>query len=162
VGHLKSKMGILNQKGGNKMNDLKDYYVFPMSFDDSNFVIPKYDFKIDERSSRLLSYICKVVASKIDEVKKNGYIIIKFRTLQRELGLSSEVGNYNPGRNIKYPIQEAIRNVAIADQQENFVVTAHFKPRSPITFFLDNGYLKVKVKSKYLSVLAAKKYVGEV
>jgi len=140
------------------MNDLKDYYVFPRSFNALNFVIPKYDFKMDERSSRLLSYICKVVASKVDEVKKNGYVIIKFRTLQHELGLSSEVGNYNPGRNIKYPIQEAIRNVVIADQQENFIITAHFKSKSSITFFLDNGYLKVRVKDKYLSVLEAKKY----
>lgn len=112
-------------------------------------ILPKYFFKLSNRASDLLYYIFYLARQRVREIEDRGYITIGMRAVQERLNLPSEVGNKDPQRTIKQPIEEAITDIEEASNNSEFTITPIYNMGDPIANFLSNGYLKIELKGKY-------------
>ena len=116
-------------------------------------ILPTYYFELSNRASDLLYYIFYLARQHTKEIQERGYFTINFRSLQAKLNLPSEVGNTNPYRTIKQPIEEAIEEIETAHSRiynnTEFALLPVYDDLAPIVDFLDNGYLKVTLSGDF-------------
>ena len=116
-------------------------------------ILPVYYFELSNRASDLLYYIFYLARQHTKDIQERGYFTISFRSLQARLNLPSEVGNTNPYRTIKQPIEEAIEEIETAhsDYYNNteLALLPVYDDLAPISDFLDTGYLRVTLSGDF-------------
>ena len=122
-------------------------------------ILPRYYFRLPNRASDLLYYIFYLARQHTKDIEKRGYFTISFRAIQHRLQLPSEVGNNNPDRTIKQPIEEAIEQIEDGHSglygNEDFSLLPVYDEYAPIASFLDNGYLRVELKGSFAETFIA-------
>ena len=82
-----------------------------------------------------------------------------FRAIQSRLQLPSEVGNPNPQRDIKQPIEDAIEQLETEHSKlygnTEFSLYPVGEDTAPIAEYLDNGYLKVTLTGDFAKTFIA-------
>lgn len=116
-------------------------------------ILPKYYFKLPNRASDLLYYIFFLARQHTKDIEEKGYFTIGFRAIQHRLQLPSEVGNSNPYRTIKQPIDEALEQLETEHSNlygnTEFALLPVFDEAAPIAEYLDNGYLKISLTGAF-------------
>lgn len=122
-------------------------------------ILPRYYFRLPNRASDLLYYIFYLARQHTKYIEERGYFTISFRAIQHRLQLPSEVGNNNPDRTIKQPIEEAIEQIEDGHSglygNEDFSLLPVYDEYAPIANFLDNGYLRVELKGSFAETFIA-------
>lgn len=122
-------------------------------------ILPRYYFRLPNRASDLLYYIFYLARQHTKDIEERGYFTISFRAIQHRLQLPSEVGNNNPDRTIKQPIEEAIEQIEDGHSglygNEDFSLLPVYDEYAPIASFLDNGYLRVELKGSFVETFIA-------
>lgn len=122
-------------------------------------ILPRYYFRLPNRASDLLYYIFYLTRQHTKDIEERGYFTISFRAIQHRLQLPSEVGNNNPDRTIKQPIEEAIEQIEDGHSglygNEDFSLLPVYDEYAPIASFLDNGYLRVELKGSFAETFIA-------
>lgn len=122
-------------------------------------ILPRYYFRLPNRASDLLYYIFYLARQHTKDIEERGYFTISFRAIQHRLQLPSEVGNNNPDRTIKQPIEEAIEQIEDGHSglygNEDFSLLPVYDEYAPIANFLDNGYLRVELKGSFAETFIA-------
>lgn len=122
-------------------------------------ILPRYYFRLPNRASDLLYYIFYLARQHTKDIEEWGYFTISFRAIQHRLQLPSEVGNNNPDRTIKQPIEEAIEQIEDGHSglygNEDFSLLPVYDEYAPIASFLDNGYLRVELKGSFAETFIA-------
>lgn len=122
-------------------------------------ILPRYYFRLPNRASDLLYYIFYLARQHTKDIEERGYFTISFRAIQHRLQLPSEVGNNNPDRTIKQPIEEAIEQIEDGHSglygNEDFSLLPVYNEYAPIANFLDNGYLRVELKGSFAETFIA-------
>ena len=122
-------------------------------------ILPRYYFRLSNRASDLLYYIFYLARQHTKDIEERGYFTISFRAIQHRLQLPSEVGNNNPDRTIKQPIEEAIEQIEDGHSglygNEDFSLLPVYDEYAPIANFLDNGYLRVELKGSFAETFIA-------
>lgn len=122
-------------------------------------ILPRYYFRLPNRASDLLYYIFYLSRQHTKDIEERGYFTISFRAIQHRLQLPSEVGNNNPDRTIKQPIEEAIEQIEDGHSglygNEDFSLLPVYDEYAPIASFLDNGYLRVELKGSFAETFIA-------
>lgn len=116
-------------------------------------ILPVYYFELSNRASDLLYYIFYLARQHTKEIQERGYFTINFRSLQAKLNLPSEVGNREPAKTIKQPIEEAIEEIETAHSgyynNTELALLPVYDDLAPISDFLDTGYLKVTLSGDF-------------
>ncbi len=116
-------------------------------------ILPRYYFKLSNRASDLLYYIFYLARQHTRDIETRGYFTISFRAIQQRLQLPSEIGNSNPYRTIKQPIDEAIEQ--LETEHSNYYHSMEFSllpvcdDTAPIADYLDNSYLKIGLSGAF-------------
>lgn len=122
-------------------------------------ILPRYYFKLPNRASDLLYYIFYLARQRTKEIEERGYFTIGFRAIQSRLQLPSEVGNPNPQRDIKQPIEDAIEQLETEHSKlygnTEFSLYPVGEDTAPIAEYLDNGYLKVTLTGDFAKTFIA-------
>ena len=116
-------------------------------------ILPRYYFRLPNRASDLLYYIFYLARQHTRDIEERGYFTIGFRAIQHRLQLPSEMGNNNPDRTIKQPIEEAIEQIENGHSglygNMEFSLLPVYDDAATISEFLENGYLKVELKGAF-------------
>ena len=122
-------------------------------------ILPRYYFRLPNRASDLLYYIFYLARQHTKDIEERGYFTIGFRAIQHRLQLPSEVGNSNPYRTIKQPIDEAIEELETEHSKlygnTEFSLLPVCDDTAPIADYLDNGYLKVGLTGSFAETFIA-------
>lgn len=122
-------------------------------------ILPRYYFKLSNRASDLLYYVFYLARQHTREIEERGYFSIGFRAIQHRLQLPSEIGNNNPDRTIKQPIENAIEE--LEEEHSKLYGNTEFSlfpvcdDTAPIAEYLDNGYLKVGLTGAFAEAFIA-------
>lgn len=122
-------------------------------------ILPRYYFRLSNRASDLLYYIFYLARQHTRDIEERGYFTIGFRAIQHRLQLPSEVGNNNPYKTIKKPIEEAIEE--LETEHSNLYGNTEFSllpvcdDTAPIADYLNNGYLKVGLTGSFAETFIA-------
>lgn len=122
-------------------------------------ILPRYYFKLSNRAGDLLYYIFYLARQHTRDIEERGYFTIGFRAIQHKLQLPGEKGTPNPQRDIKEVIEAAIEE--LEDEHSKiygnmeFSLLPVYNEESPISEYLDNGYLKVELKGAFASTFIA-------
>lgn len=116
-------------------------------------ILPRYYFRLSNRASDLLYYIFYLARQHTRDIEERGYFTIGFRAIQHRLQLPSEVGNREPAKTIKQPIDEAIEQLetehSLLYGNMEFALLPVCDEDASIKDYLDNGYLKVSLTGKF-------------
>ena len=116
-------------------------------------ILPRFAFVLSNRAFDMLYSIVFLARQHAGDIEKKGYFKIGFRTIQQRLELPSEVGNKDPQRTIRQPLEDAIGDImeqlALAGQQEEMSIIPVYNPKDNIRDYMDNGYLKVEIKGDF-------------
>nr|CRY94006.1 hypothetical protein [uncultured prokaryote] len=119
-------------------------------------ILPRYYFALSNRASDLLYYIFYIARQHTRDIERRGYFTIGFRAIQSRLQLPGEIGNTDPQRTIKKPIEDAIEELEIkhCEQYGNteFGLLPVYDDNAPIADYLDNGYLKIELKGSFANM----------
>lgn len=122
-------------------------------------ILPRYYFRLPNRASDLLYYIFFLARQNTKGIESRGYFAISFRAIQHRLQLPSEVGNPNPQRDIKQPIEDAIEQLETEHSRlygnTEFSLLPVCDDTKPIAEYLDNGYLKVSLTGAFAETFIA-------
>lgn len=115
--------------------------------------IPAFYFQLPAKAADLLFYIFYLARQSQDRIKDHGYFDINLRSIAQFLGLPEETEVKNPTGAIKNKIEEAIKDIEakLEDSKDkgSFTITPHYKERSSITEYLNNGYIRVALFGNY-------------
>lgn len=117
-------------------------------------VLPKFYFSLSNRASDLLYYIFYRARQELKNIENRGYFAISLRAVQERLNLPSEVGNKDPKRTIKDPIEEAVTAIEAASRGKWLRITPFYNDKDPIADYLSNGYLKIELQGDYARIFA--------
>lgn len=116
-------------------------------------ILPRYYFRLSNRASDLLYYIFYLARQHTRDIEERGYFTIGFRSIQHRLQLPNEIGNNNPYKTIKQPINEAIEQLETEHNNlygnTEFSLLLVYDDTAPIVDYLDNGYLKVGLSGAF-------------
>lgn len=115
-------------------------------------ILPAYYFRLPSRASDLLDYISTLARQRTKDIEEKGYFTIGFRAIQCRLQLPNEIGNRNPDRTIKQPIEEAVKQIEDAQRERGKVELSFlfvYDASATIADYLDNGFLKVIPEGEY-------------
>lgn len=122
-------------------------------------ILPCYYFRLSNRASDLLYYIFYLARQHTRDIEERGYFTIGFRVIQHRLQLPSEIGNNNPDRTIKQPIEEAIEQIEDGHSRlygnMEFSLLPVYDETATISEYLENGYLKVDLKGAFAETFIA-------
>lgn len=122
-------------------------------------ILPRYYFRLSNRASDLLYYIFYLARQHTRDIEERGYFTIGFRAIQHRLQLPSEIGNNNPDRTIKQPIEEAIEQIEDGHSglygNMEFSLLPVYDETATISEYLENGYLKVELKGAFAETFIA-------
>ena len=123
-------------------------------------ILPPYYFRLPNRASDLLYYICYLARQKENarKIEERGYFTISFRAIHSCLQLPSELQTKNPQRDIKDAIEEAVEQIenenkamypTPKDKLPDFTMELVYGEYNSIEEYLVNGYLKVMFKGAF-------------
>lgn len=112
-------------------------------------ILPKYYFKLSNRSADLLLCIFIIARMRKNEIAEKNCFTISMREIQGALNLPNEKGNREPSKTIKEPIEQAIEEIEKESNSPNFTITPMYDQRGTINEFLDKGYLKIGMAGQY-------------
>ena len=112
-------------------------------------ILPKYYFSLPNRASDLLYYIFYLARQNVKEIEQKGYFNIGMRAIQSRLNLPDETVTKNPDRDIRQAIDEAVTSIEEASKDLEFTITPIYEEGSPISEFLNSGYLKIELSGNY-------------
>lgn len=122
-------------------------------------ILPGYYFRLPNRASDLLYYIFYLARQHTRDIEERSYFTISFRAIQHRLQLPSEIGNNNPDRTIKQPIEEAIEQIETGHNNlygnMEFNLLPVYDEAAAISEYLENGYLKVELKGAFAKTFIA-------
>lgn len=122
-------------------------------------ILPRYYFRLSNRASDLLYYIFYLARQHTRDIEERGYFTIGFRAIQHRLQLPSEIGNNNPDRTIKQPIEESIEQIEDGHSglygNMEFSLLPVYDETTTISEYLENGYLKVELKGAFAETFIA-------
>ncbi len=122
-------------------------------------ILPRYYFKLSNRASDLLYYIFFLARQHTRDIEERGYFTISFRAIQSRLQLPSEVGNGNPYKTIKQPIEEAVAELeaehSLLYGNTEFQLLPICDENASIGNYLDGGYLKVTLQGDFAKTFIA-------
>lgn len=122
-------------------------------------ILPRYYFRLSNRASDLLYYTFYLARQHTRDIEERGYFTIGFRAIQHRLQLPSEIGNNNPDRTIKQPIEEAIEQIEDGHSRlygnMEFSLLPVYDETATISEYLENGYLKVDLKGAFAETFIA-------
>lgn len=124
-------------------------------------ILPNFAYSLSNRAFDLLYGIMYLARQNTKQIKEKGYFTVSMRAIQERLALPSEIGQREPGKLIRQPIDKAMEEI-----EENLIndMTDKGEPKiafeiigvadnANITEFLDNGKLKVILKDEYATGL---------
>lgn len=118
-----------------------------------NASVPRAYFGLPNKAADLLYWIFLQARKNKKDIKEKGFVTLKFRTIQQQLGLPSERGNPHAARDIKDAIEAAIVDIEDATKADSaaglFRVTPFYNEDDTITDFLDKGFLKIELSGEY-------------
>lgn len=116
-------------------------------------ILPRYYFKLSNRASDLLYYIFFIARQRTKEMATQGYFTIGFRAIQHRLNLPSEKGLNNPLRDIKEPIENAIKEIETEHNRLynniELALLPVYNDAAPIADYLDKGYLQIFISGAF-------------
>lgn len=122
-------------------------------------ILPRYYFRLSNRASDLLYYIFYLARQHTRDIEERGYFTIGFRAIQHRLQLPSEIGNNNPDRTIKQPIEEAIEQIEDGHSglygNMEFSLFPVYDETATISEYLENGYLRVELEGAFAKTFIA-------
>jgi hypothetical protein len=122
-------------------------------------ILPRYYFRLPNRASDLLYYIFFLARQHTKDIEERGYFTISFRAIQQRLQLPSEIGNPNPQRDIRQPIETAIEELETEHSEyygnTEFSLLPVCDDIAPIADYLDNGYLRVGLTGSFAETFIA-------
>lgn len=122
-------------------------------------ILPRYYFRLPNRASDLLYYIFFLARQHTRDIEERGYFTISFRAIQQRLQLPSEIGNPNPQRDIRQPIETAIEELETEHSKyygnTEFSLLPECDDIAPIADYLDNGYLRVGLTGSFAETFIA-------
>ena len=114
-------------------------------------ILPRYCFKLGNKSFDLLYYIFFLARQNTREIRERGYFTISFRAIQARLQLPTDTKN--PLRDIKDRIDDALTDIELQHRDiyknDEFQIEPVYDENAPISDFLDRGYLKVILKGDF-------------
>ena len=112
-------------------------------------ILPKTYFSLSDNAADTLLNIVMLARKRLNDIGKNGFFNMSFKTMQQILDLPDEKLTKNPGRDIKEPILNAISEIS---QMENgdIVIEPIFNSNGNIIEFLEEGYAKISLHNEYL------------
>lgn len=116
-------------------------------------IIPNYYMQLTDRASALLIYIFTQARQNGKKIKNGKSFTMSFRSICCKLNIPTEKEiKDNPTRyqrkytkNIIQPLTDAIGKL-IAVKDPGYTITVHSKEGSPISEYLDTGYLEITIK----------------
>ena len=112
-------------------------------------ILPKTYFSLSDNAADTLLNIFMLARKRLNDIDKNNYFNISFRTLQQILDLPDEKLTKNPGRDIKDPILNALSEVSTIESGD-IVIEPIFNPNGNIVEFLEEGYARISLHNEYL------------
>ena len=112
-------------------------------------ILPKTYFSLSDNAADTLLNIVMLARKRLNDIGKNGYFNMSFRTLQQILDLPSESETKNPGRDIKEPILNALSEISKMENGD-IVIEPIFNSNGNIMEFLEEGYARVSLHNEYL------------
>lgn len=116
-------------------------------------ILPKFAFMLGNKSFDMLYTIFYLARQNSKQIKEQGYFTISFRSLQQRLELPDESKTINPSRDIRQPIEDAVKDIEkqlkAQGAAREFTITPVYDDRANIREYLDKGYLKVALKGSY-------------
>ncbi len=117
-------------------------------------ILPKAYFSLSDNAADTLLNIVMLARKRLNDIGKNGYFNMSFKTLQQILDLPDESLTKNPGRDIKEPILNAISEISNKENGD-IVIEPIFNANGNIIEFLEEGYARISLHNEYLN------YFGE-
>lgn len=112
-------------------------------------ILPRFSFKLNNRAFDLMLYIFYLARQNIREIEEESCFNISLRAVQNQLQLPNELRNKDPQRTIKEPVEKAIAEIMQYKSDSEFTIELVADNNSPITAYLDNGYIKITLKGNY-------------
>lgn len=116
-------------------------------------VLPKFAFMLGNKSFDMLYTIFYLARQNSKQIKENGYFTISFKSLQQRLELPDECKTLNPSRDIRQPIEDAVKDIEKQLKGQGaateLTVTPVYDDRANIREYLDKGYLKIALKGSF-------------
>ncbi len=113
-------------------------------------IIPNEIFGLTSRGFDLCSYIFYLARQNTEKIKKTGGLTISIKAICDHLRLPSYIGNKDPQRTIKEPIEAAIED--IEDKFRTTCFTIEYDENfydAPIAQFVNEGFLRIQFKEEY-------------
>ncbi len=112
-------------------------------------VLPKEYFSLSDNAADTLLNIVMLARKRLNDIGKNGYFNMSFKTLQQILSLPEETATKNPGRDIKEPILNAVAEITKM-LNGDIVVEPIYNTNGNIIEFLEDGYARISLYNEYL------------
>lgn len=112
-------------------------------------ILPKTYFSLSDNAADTLLNIFMLARKRLNDIGRNKYFTISFRTLQQILELPDESSTKNPGRDIKEPILNALNEVSKIEDGD-IIIEPIFNTNGNIIEFLEQGYAKIHLHNEYL------------
>ena len=112
-------------------------------------ILPKSYFSLSDNAADTLLNIFMLARKRLNDIGRNKYFTISFRTLQQILELPDESATKNPGRDIKEPILNALNEVSKIEDGD-IIIEPIFNSNGNIIEFLEQGYAKIHLHNEYL------------
>lgn len=112
-------------------------------------ILPKSYFSLSDNAADTLLNIFILARKRLNNIDKDKYFNISFRTLQQILDLPDENLTKNPGRDIKEPILNALNEVSTIESGD-IVIEPVYNVNGNIIEFLEDGYARISLHNEYL------------
>ena len=112
-------------------------------------ILPKTYFSLSDNAADTLLNIVMLARKRLNDIGKNGYFNMSFKTLQQILSLPEETATKNPGRDIKEPILNAVAEITKM-LNGDIVVEPIYNTNGNIIEFLEDGYARISLYNEYL------------
>lgn len=116
-------------------------------------ILPKTYFSLSDNASDTLLNIIMLARKRLNDIGKNGYFNMSFKTLQQILDLPDESNTKNPGRDIKEPILNALTEISNMENGD-IIIEPIFNLNGNIMEFLEQGYARISLHNEYLEYFA--------
>lgn len=117
-------------------------------------ILPKSYFSISDNAADTLLNIFILARKRLNDIDKNKFFTISFKSLQQILDLPEEGKTKNPGRDIKAALLNALDEVSKVEEAD-MIITPVYNPNGNITEFLEEGYAQISLKNEYLKYFAS-------
>lgn len=112
-------------------------------------LLPKFAYALPNNAFSLVEYIFYLARQNTRDIKEHGYFNISLRAIRDYLCLPQETETKEHARLIKEPIEKAIDDIELANNNASFTITPVYNEDcSSVKEWLD-GYIKVELKNEF-------------